>query len=189
MEPFDYLLTFAAIVMGIAVSDVFVSLNRLLAAGSRVKWDWLGPLAALAALLKILTQWWAWYSVRGSAPAVTFELFALLVASVGLLFLMSSAALPDEVGPEGVDLKDSFAAASRRYFLLFALHTPLLWLFVWGLSQRSDYPAPYLFNLGHLAPATALILVFVRNRWAQGGFLAAMCGLYLWQGFGHPLPS
>ncbi len=187
MGPFDYLLTFAAIVLALAVSDIVLSLHRLLAAGTRVRWDWLAPLAGLTAFLKILTQWWAWYPVRHEAEQITFELFALLVASVAVLFLLAATALPDEVG-EG-DLRGYFERVSRRYFLLLALHYPLVWLFVWGLSARSGLAPFQPQNPGNLVPFLALGLAFWRNRWAQGIFLTVLCLLYLWQGFGHPLPE
>lgn len=189
MEPFEYLLTFAAIILALAVSDLVVSLHRLLAAGAKVKWDWLAPLAALTAFLKILTQWWAWYELRGQAGAVTFELFALLVASVAVLFLMASASLPDEAGDAILSLRGYFERVSRRYFLLLALNYPIVWLFVLGLEGRGDLRALPLLNLGNLVPFLALGLAFWRNRWAQGAFLALLSGLYLWQGFGHPLPQ
>jgi hypothetical protein len=186
MGPFDYLLTFAAIILALAVSDLVVSLHRLLGAGERVRWDWLAPLAALTAFLKILTQWWAWYQLRGQAGAITFELFVLLVASVAVLSLMASAALPDEAGG---DLRGYFEQVSRRYFALLALNYPLVWLFLLGLRIRGEAPALPLLNPGNLVPFIALTLVFWRNRWAQGGFLALLCVLYVVQGFGRPLPQ
>lgn len=188
MDAFDYLLTFAAIVLALAVGDIVLSLNRLLAAGRQVKWDWLAPLAGVMVLLKIITQWWAWYPVKAQASQVTYELFVLLIASVAVLFLMAAAVFPDEAS-EGVDLKAHFERVSRRFFLLLAAHYPLVWLFVWGLSARSDFPPFQWQNPGNLAPFAALALAFIRNRWAQGGFLALMSGLYLWQGFGHGLPG
>lgn len=189
MGPFEYLLTFASIVLALAVGDIVLSFHRLLAAGPKVRWDWLAPLAALTALLKILTQWWEWYPIRQQADRVTFELFALVVASVAVLFLLAAAALPDEVGEAEVDLRAHFERVSRRYFLLMTLHYPLVWLFVWGLSGRSDFPHFQWQNPGNLVPILSLILVFVRNRWAQGAFLAVLSVLYLLLGFGHPLPQ
>ena len=47
MSPFEYLLAFAAVVLGLATSDLAMSLNKLLNAGSRVRWGLLAPLAAL----------------------------------------------------------------------------------------------------------------------------------------------
>ena len=71
MGQFEYLLILASVILGLAVSDIAVSLNRLLEV--RVQWDWLAPLAAALAFLKITAQWWNWYSGVSSAKAITFE--------------------------------------------------------------------------------------------------------------------
>jgi hypothetical protein len=55
MGQFEYLLILASVILGLAVSDIAVSLNRLLEV--RVRWDWLAPLAAVLAFLKITAQW------------------------------------------------------------------------------------------------------------------------------------
>src|SRR5437667_5006187 len=60
MNPFEYLLLFAAIVLGLAISDLAISLHRLLNAAGRVRWGLLSPLAGIIAFLKIITQWWTW---------------------------------------------------------------------------------------------------------------------------------
>jgi len=72
MGPFEYLLILAVVVLGLALSDLAMSVHRLLAAGKRVRWDWLAPLAALVAFLKIVTQWWVWFGAAGIAAHLTF---------------------------------------------------------------------------------------------------------------------
>ena len=102
-SPFDYLLILAAVVLALAVSDIAISLQRLLAAGRRVRRDWLLPALALLAFLKIVTQWWSWYVVGPIARGVTFEMYLLEIAATVVLFLMSASALPDEIGAEGIE--------------------------------------------------------------------------------------
>jgi riboflavin transporter FmnP len=117
MSPFEYLLLFAAIILGLAIADLAMSIHRLLAAGARVSWDWLAPLAAFVVFLKIVTQWWTWYGASRIASGLTFEMFlAVLVASI-LLFLLTAVSLPDDFGERSIDLRDYYASVSRRFWL------------------------------------------------------------------------
>ena len=121
MSVTEHLDVFLSIVLGLAITDLCVSVNRLLGAGSRVRWDWLSPMAALLALLKIFTQWWQWFSAgQLAAKAITFELFALVMTGGVLMLLMAAAALPDRADESVVDLRGYYAGAARRYWLLFA---------------------------------------------------------------------
>ena len=83
MAPFEYLLLFAAVVLGLAVCELAIGLNRLLAFGGAVKWDWLTPLAALLAFLKIVTQWWNWHGAVALAAGMTFEMYLLVLVGSG----------------------------------------------------------------------------------------------------------
>ena len=122
MKPFDYLLLLAAVVLGLALCDLAISTQRLLNAGRRVRWDVYSPLAALVAILKIVAQWWAWFAGEQLSANLTFEMFVGILLSAGLLFLLAATALPDEVPGEGIDLARYYAATSRRFWSLFALH-------------------------------------------------------------------
>src|SRR5437773_12112439 len=105
MSPFEYLLLFAAIVLGLAISDLAISLHRLLNAGGRVRWGLLSSLAAILVFLKIVTQWWTWYAAQSVARALSFEMFIGVMIGAVLLFLMAAAALPGvDEGQEVVDL-------------------------------------------------------------------------------------
>ena len=115
-----------AVILGLAVCDLAISVHRLLAAGGRVRWDWLAPLAALVAFLKIVSQWWTFFNAGPLAKGLTFEMFlGVLVASV-LLFLLAADALPDETGDGWIDLRAHWASVSRRFWLLFVSQFVLL---------------------------------------------------------------
>jgi hypothetical protein len=113
LGPFEYLMMFTAVILGLAVCDLAVSIHRLVAAGARVRWDWLAPLAALVVFLKIVSQWWTFFNAGPLAKGLTFEMFlGVLVASV-LLFLLAADALPDEA-PEGrIDLRAHYESVQR----------------------------------------------------------------------------
>jgi hypothetical protein len=185
---FEYLLLFAAVILGLAVSDLAISLHRLLGAGARVKWDWLAPLAAIVAFLKIVTQWWSWRAAEALARGLTFEMFVGELVGMVLLFLLAAASLPDEV-PHGepVDLAAHYALVSRRYWILFLAH----WLVLNGVSSwaqmqltgaRFNWLAP-----AYLLAPLALAMVFIRNRGVHTVVLIGLAALYIGQFFGRAL--
>jgi hypothetical protein len=188
LGAFEYLLLFTAIILGLAVSDLAISLHRLLGAGRRVKWDWLAPLAALVAFLKIVTQWWSWHAAEPLAAAVTFEVFLVLQTGSVLLFLLAAAALPDEVRPEEtVDLAAHYATVRRRYWSLFLAQ----WL-VGNLGSAWIQIAATHARFDPLQPAYLLILligsmILVKNRWWHTAGLLAFIAIYLTQFFGRTL--
>jgi len=47
----EYITIFAAILVGLAVTDIALSFCRLQRAGRTVKWDWLSPIMALIVLI------------------------------------------------------------------------------------------------------------------------------------------
>ena len=187
MAPFEYLLLFVSVIFGLAVSDLAMSLHRLLGAGPRVRWDALAPLAALVTFLKIVTQWWSWFSDASIARGLTWEMFLGVLAGAVLLFLMAAAALPDEAPADSpIDLAAHWEAVSRRYWILFLAH----WLVsnavtVW--AQVSLAHARWTFGWGYLLGPLILSLILIRNRWWQGLCLAGFAILYVSQFFGRPL--
>lgn len=187
MTPFEYLLLFAAIILGLAITDLATSIHRLLAAGRRVRWDWLAPMAALVAFLKIVTQWWSWYGVAKIAAGLTFEMFLGVLAASVLLFLLAAAALPDDFGEQAVDLRQYYARVSRRYWLLFVAHWILvntvdIWAQVAIAKAHLDLIQP-----GLLVLPVALLLAFTRNRALHTLCLAGFVVVYVHQYLGQSL--
>jgi hypothetical protein len=190
MTPFEYLLLFAAVILGLAITDLALSIHRLLSAGARVRWDWLAPLAALVAFLKIVTQWWSWFDVGRIANGLTFEMFlTVLVASI-LLFLLTATALPDDFGEKSIDLRDYYASVSRRFWLLFAAH----WILITGVSLWAQVVIEKaqidLVSPAWLVLPVALALAFTRNRvWhtiGLAGFVCVYFAQYAGHSLGHP---
>ena len=165
MKPFEYLLLLPAVLLGLALSDIALSTHRLLSIGRRVKWDWLAPLAAMLAFAKILTRWWAWFGGEQVARGLTFEMFAGVLLSAGVLFLLAATSLPDDVTEQGVDLRAHYANVSRRYWVLFLLHyfaaNAIIFWAQARVGQAQVSLSPPLFAI----PVLALVLSIVRNRW------------------------
>lgn len=188
MSAFSFLLVFVTFILSLAVSDLCVSLNRLLEAGDKVRWDWLSPMAALVALLKVVTQWWQWFGADKLAQGVTFEMFLLLVAGAVLLFLVAAAALPDRVEDAGVDLRAYYAQTARRYWLLFGAQYLAVNVFdIWVQMDVAGARLGWTTAEIALLPTATVVLAIVRNRALHTVALAGLIALYLLQLAGHRL--
>ena len=120
MGSFEYLLLFAAVILGLAFSNLAVSTHRLLNAAGRVRWNIASLLAAVLAFERIVTQWWTWYGVKSFAEGLTFAMFIGVLVSAALLYLMAAVAPPDELEAGTVDLRAYFGIVRRRFWPLFA---------------------------------------------------------------------
>jgi hypothetical protein len=126
VSPFEYLLALVSILIGLAVADLSSSLHRLLRARQRVRWAWLPLAAALLVMMLILEFWWIFYGL-GASPAWTrYGAFLVLAASLVCMFLLASAALPDEVPEEGIDLSQYYKENGRYFWSLFSLFVLLM---------------------------------------------------------------
>jgi hypothetical protein len=188
MNPFEYLLLFAAVVLGLAISDLAISLHRLLNAGGRVRWGLLAPLAAIIAFLKIITQWWTWYSGQSLAREFSFEMFIGVMIGAVLLFLLAAAALPDVGEGEAiVDLPAYYDRVRRRFWLLFAAHwVTATGVSIWAQMQISGAHLD-LRSPAYLIIPAAVALAFLRARWLHGMCMIALIVLYVTQLAGQHL--
>lgn len=176
MNAFNYLLAFASVVLGLAVTDLAYSLHRLLRVGHRVRWGLLAPLAGLLSFVKILVQWWTWYAGRTMGDALSFRVFALVIAATMLLFLMAATALPDDIPDEGeLDLDAAYMATRRRFWILSLSHTALMAGVGAYLAWRESQPIavermwPMLF-----VALAGFIPLFSRSRWVHAVVMSAM---------------
>jgi len=182
MTPFDYTSVLSSIIVGLALTDILVSVHRLLRAGPKVKWDWAAPVAALLVTLTLIQIWWLLY--RPTDAGMTIGQFLPLLVELVLLFLLASAALPDEVPAEGVDLK-AYYDRNRPYF--WALFTAALaWTMV--MQAIEEFPAGgslVSLLIGRSADLAALAvfasMIFIRQRWWHViGFLLLAVGPVGW---------
>jgi hypothetical protein len=183
---FEYLLLFAAVILGLAVSDLAVSLHRLLNAAERVRWDALSLLAAALAFERIVIQWWTWHAADRMAAGLTFGMFLGILVSTVLLFLMAAAALPDDAG-EDVDLRAHYTRVRRRYWLLFAVQwVTLNVVSIW--AEHTIYKAHIdLFSPLWSIPPITVALAFIPNRLVQASGLLGFLAFYTAVLFGQTL--
>lgn len=169
MRPNEYVLTLMTIISGLAMSDIVVSFHRLLRARDRVRWDWL-PLAAAAYVAVIVAFGWF---VSWSVSAIDnynppFWRFLLILAQLIPLYLAAAAALPDEMPPDGVDLKE-FYQRNNRYIWGALSAATLMFVVALALHQaRGEYRT---FALGMMVTCyllPSLLLAVVGRRRVHG---------------------
>ncbi len=186
MGAFEYLLLFAAVILGLAISDLAISLHRLLNAAKEVKWDALPLLAAALAFERIVSEWWVWHSADNLAARFTFGMFLGVLISTVLLFLMAAVALPDE-GGEKVDLPAHYARTYRRYWLLFAAQwLTLNVVSIWAQDAIGQAHVSLVSAAWLIFPA-AIALALFRQRALQAVGLIGFLVFYTVAYFGHTL--
>jgi len=185
VTPFEYILPLIAVLVGLAIADLAVSLHRLLRSRQHVRWDWLPFAGALLALLALLEVWWTFYASRDSAYYTSVGGFLPLLAQLLILFLLNAAALPDEVPPEGVDLRTFYEQNGSYYWTLFASYVGFVVLMRITGSVAGDGPG-FLPTIGRLVPnllmfAGMVTLARVRHRVLHAIAMIALLALLLAQ--------
>jgi heme A synthase len=114
IRAFEFALGLFTVMIGLAITDLALSLHRLIRHHETVRWDPLPLLAALFALLMTIGMWFDLWGIRNATSVRHFFLYLVLLASFFVLFLISASSLPDEVvGP--VNLR-AFYDSNRRYY-------------------------------------------------------------------------
>jgi hypothetical protein len=159
-------LVFASIIVGIGVTDMLMSLHRLLRARHRVRWDW-APLAVAALVLLTVVQ--IWWSIAGARTGpLTIGFFLPTLVELIILFLLAAAVLPDEVPQAGIDLRQYYHDNGSYIWSLYA--AALGWLLVVNLAALITRGASVFQILNSMAMdvfvcALMVSLIFVRRRW------------------------
>lgn len=190
MTPFEYILPLVSVLVGLAVADLAVSLHRLLRGRRRVRWDWLPLAAALLALLAVLEMWWLFYASREAAFFTTLGGFLPFAAQLILLFLLNAAALPDDVPPEGLDLRAFYDANGPYFWSLYTAYAAFAMLAriggaVGGLPEGMSLPGLIVsLVVSVLLLGLFVALARVRRRSFHAVAVVVLLGLLLveWAG-------
>ncbi|MFL5381752.1 MAG: hypothetical protein ACJ8GN_04485 [Longimicrobiaceae bacterium] len=183
MSPFEYVLPMVSILVGLAIGDLSLSLHRLLRARRRVRWDWLPLAAALLVLLLILFFWWAFYAMGRAEVWTRYWAFLVLAAALIGMFLLASAALPDTVPEDGLDLAAYYDENRRYFWILFAVFTLLAFVLdVLVYTDDTVHSASPLRAIPTVSIAAVLLsLAFVRRRAYHAVVVLLLLVVFGWQ--------
>ena len=167
MSGADYILGLLAIITGLAISDMIVSLHGLLINRRNVRWDWLPLVAASCVLLLIISTWRHLYAgLQGAVKGPPIWVFVIILMQNVGLYLAARAALPDRANlGEPCDLRAHYdfvdrylwSALTLSYgaFIFLAALEPLL-------LGKLQFPSTFYHSL--LAFPVLLALVIWPHR-------------------------
>ena len=175
--------------MGLTLIDVITSLNRLLRAGRRVKWDWVSPIAALLLVFELFNIWWRWRDGAISQASTLGEALCLFGVLV-LLFLSASATLPDDVPEEGLDLGDYFDGIRRYFFIVYTAYV-VCWITLTSsydvLNGATVASKLWACSIDMVTVAGNIAAIFIRHRLWSGFVLAGTLAWLSWEWWGLAL--
>ncbi|MEB3199040.1 MAG: hypothetical protein VKK62_00765 [Synechococcaceae cyanobacterium] len=177
-NEFEDLLVLVSVLVGVALSDLAMSLHRLLRDRHRVRWDWLSPAAAALATLMIVRFWWKFYRFGQAEIWSHFGPFLVLLLQLLQLVLLACAALPDEGG--GQDLREYYQIQARYFWWLFSSYALGAVAFNW----LSSAAAPLQVRLFDLATNLLIAAAFaglgcLRQRWIHALVVPLACLFFL----------
>ncbi|NUR45175.1 MAG: hypothetical protein HOP91_03320 [Sphingomonas sp.] len=176
----EYLTTFVAIIVSLAVADLLMSLHRLLRARRRVRWFWIPPALALYMLMLAVNFWWGNYFRFVSLTEVSMAQFLSTLASLVVLFLMVAAALPDEVPESGLDLGEWYWENARYFWSLNVIGLTIL-LTIFAVTHVRTGPDVLQFLgekiLNLILLCGAVLLLFTKRVWVHGLYIAFAVGV------------
>jgi hypothetical protein len=165
----EYIATFISIMIGLSLADLAISLQRLLRAGKRVKWDLLAPAAAILVAAFIINVWWTSFESLNALRSISVAVFIPDLISLLLLFCLASSALPDEV-PASLDLADYYRENRRQFWSLFVLY--ILWVTIIAGLRAHSAGVPGTVMIGTVAPnllltSLMMVLIWTPRRWVH----------------------
>jgi hypothetical protein len=118
MDEFSYLSVLLSVILGLAVTQILQGFRGLLLSRKRIQIYW--PVIGWAVLLLLICfqNWWSMFGMRHRHDW-TFEQFAIVLLQTILIYMVAGLVFPDFFGDAIVDLKESFDAHRRWFFLLF----------------------------------------------------------------------
>jgi hypothetical protein len=179
MDTFDYITVLVAVVVGLIIGDLALSLHRLLRDRRRVRWNWVSPLAALVILIELFNFWWQWRGFAGSTVGDVAPYFISLI----VLFLIAAVTLPDEVPEEGIDLGAYFDANRSYFWTLYGLYILTLAPLIIMRKIEAGLPTAQIVQV-HVVDAVQILVFFgmtrVKPRWISGAILLLALAWFVW---------
>ena len=162
MTKLEYLLTFISILIALGVSDIFVSLHKLLRVRNDIRWHWIPLTWAFIIFLSAINIWFAIHFYLDGVLSNTAGGFILLIAPIICILLLSMAVLPENPLEDGKNLLGWYFKQKNYIFSLFLLN----WLSFVAvrLVQQYDAAVPLVWGQISLIIPALIFVVLISNR-------------------------
>lgn len=164
MTKLEYLLTFISIIIALGISDLFVSLHKLLRVRKDIQWHWVPLTWAFIIFLAAINIWFAIHFYLDDVLSNTAVGFVLLITPIVCILMLSMAVLPDKPLEDGKDLLKWYFNQKNYIFSLFLLN----WLSFASVKLIEQYYAAVPFKWGQLsliAPALIFITLLSNRKY------------------------
>jgi hypothetical protein len=164
MDIREHSVALISVIIGLGLTSLLGSFNRLVRRRREVRWDALPLVWASIALLLVNNYWWGVYLGMVSATeAANVGTFVLNLVYPILLYLICAAALPDARATQGRDLRVAYFDESRYFFILvvcYVLATAVGTAAHAGTFQWNEHMWLRLAFIGVCTP-----LIWTRKPW------------------------
>lgn len=117
----NLLITFIAILSGLGLSDLILSIHRLLRARKSIKWHWI-PIVHAIISFQLMIIYWYNIEVEMKSPLINTSVgFMIWILPMTFLLLIMLAVLPDKSPPSGFKLITWYFKQRRYYYFMYIL--------------------------------------------------------------------
>ena len=173
----EYLVIYSAILIGLAVADLSLSLHRLLRQGRDLKWHPIVPVMGFIVLCLILNLWWGLYRNFSQTTEMAFVEFLPQVFMLLTLFLLAASVFPDEKLPKGASLKDFYLDNRSQFWGLFAAYLALVVVNVslTGVREGWDLNTHFTRSVGNVVGIALCGVLIWSRRMVLHWVMVALC--------------
>jgi len=169
MSDFEYLSVLIAVIVGIGIAHLLLSIGRLLGQTKRLNVGVVHLIWTFNVMSALIAYWWWGINLRELQEWVFLQFFFVL-GNTALLCLLAAILYPVSIPPE-FDLKAYFAEKRKSYFAILVVlaFTDPLTALVLGTEHLLDLGWPYL-NITVTGLVGGLAAIRYENERFQLGF-------------------
>ena len=153
MSAFDYVMTLAAVVIGLALTHLMKGVGRIVEDPRGAKTWWVHLLWVAHTGLLSVFWWWFEFGLRRT-PVWTFQLYAFVLGYAFLIYLICTLLFPSNLGPAR-DFREYFLSRRRWFFGL------LITLLIVDVIDTLSKGVAHFASLGLEYPLSQAALVLI----------------------------
>jgi len=164
MSAFDYVMTLAAVVIGLALTHLMQGVGRIVENPRTAKVWWIHLLWVLHMGLLSVFWWWFEFGLR-TTPVWTFQLYAFVLGYAFLIYLICTILFPSDLG-EHRDFREYFISRRRWFFglLIALLIVDVIDTLLKGMAHFTSLGLEYPISQAAIALLCAAGIISRRDR-------------------------